>query len=434
MTAQVLCDIINAKDLKYDYVVGVPYAALPLATHVSHILDVPMLMKRKESKAYGTKKTIEGVFTPGHTVLLIEDVVTSGESIRETAEALRAEGLEVTDSVAVLDRQQGAAEGLARADINFHSLNFSLMTVKKDVRSKAFRAIRSSADAIAYFEANHRVRGYDMQVQRAHALSWNCDGTRLACGSQDRRVSVGTVDSSCRVKCTFVGQGHDDSVDQVAFHRTNPNLLASASTDKSIIIWDIRQQKTHTRLSTRAANLYGDPWSHVEVLGFIWRQEDRLHVIDGRTLSTLKSYESKTEMNEFAYHPSGKYLFVATGQGRVEIFKMPDLELVRTVVAHSGQSNCVALAVSPDGQRVAVGASDALCSIWSIEEMICERNLGRLDYPVRAVAFSSDSQLIATGSEDHSIDIAYVNDGSRYILYSFARNRRTKENASSSLT
>lgn len=57
--------------------------------------------------------------------------------------------------------------------------------------------------------------------------------------------------------------------------------------------------------------------------------------------------------------------------------RMPDLELVRTVAAHSGQSNCVALAISPDGQRVAVGASDALCSIWNIDEMICERNLGR---------------------------------------------------------
>ncbi|KAJ1363127.1 hypothetical protein KIN20_022904 [Parelaphostrongylus tenuis] len=92
---------------------------------------------------------------------------------------------------------------------------------------------------------------------------------------------------------------------------------------------------------------------------------------------------------------------------------MPELELVRTVAAHSGQSNCVALAVSPDGKRVAVGASDALCFIWSIHETICERNLGRLDYHVRAVAFTYDSQLIATGSEDHCIDIAYVNDGSR---------------------
>ncbi|EYC23492.1 hypothetical protein Y032_0015g2677 [Ancylostoma ceylanicum] len=286
------------------------------------------------------------------------------------------------------------------------------MTSARALRNKALKTIRSSADAVAYFDANRRVRGYDMQVQRAHALSWNCDGTRLACGSQDRRVAVATVDSSCRLKCTFVGQGHDDSVDQVAFHCTNPNLLASASTDKSVIIWDIRQQKTHTRLSTRAANLYVT-WSPCGRYLAYGDKEDRLHVIDGRTLSTLKSYESKTEMNEFAYHPSGKYLFVATGQGRVEIFKMPDLELVRTVAAHSGQSNCVALAVSQDGLRVAVGASDALCSIWSVDEMICERNLGRLDYPVRAVAFSHDNQLIAVGSEDHSIDIAYVNDGSR---------------------
>lgn len=121
LAAQSLCDIIVAKGLRCDYVVGVPYAALPLATLVADILDIPMLLKRKEVKAYGTKQLIEGVYKTGGRVLLIEDVVTTGESIRETAEAIRQEGMEVVDSVAVLDRQQGATEQLASANLVFHS-------------------------------------------------------------------------------------------------------------------------------------------------------------------------------------------------------------------------------------------------------------------------------------------------------------------------
>ena len=78
-----------------------------------------MLMKRKEAKAYGTKQLIEGVYQPGKTVLLVEDVVTSGESIRETAEAIRKENLKVTDAIAVLDRQQGASANLAEDKLNF---------------------------------------------------------------------------------------------------------------------------------------------------------------------------------------------------------------------------------------------------------------------------------------------------------------------------
>ncbi|CAB3408505.1 unnamed protein product [Caenorhabditis bovis] len=121
MAAQCMCDTIRSQNLKFDYVVGVPYAALPLATLVADILDIPMLMKRKEAKSYGTKQLIEGVYQAGGTVLLVEDVVTSGESIRETAEAIRKEGLNVNDAIAVLDRQQGATNNLAADKINFLS-------------------------------------------------------------------------------------------------------------------------------------------------------------------------------------------------------------------------------------------------------------------------------------------------------------------------
>jgi len=110
------------RNLKFDRLAGLPYAAIPIATAVSLAGDYPMIYPRKEVKAYGTKAEIEGEFHAGETALIIDDLATTGGSKFEAIEKLTGAGLVVKDVVVLVDRQSGAKESLARAGYAMHAV------------------------------------------------------------------------------------------------------------------------------------------------------------------------------------------------------------------------------------------------------------------------------------------------------------------------
>jgi uridine monophosphate synthetase len=105
-----------------DRIAGIPYAGLPLAVAASLAGGIPLIYPRREEKAYGTRRRIEGAFHAGERVVVIDDIVTDGASKLEAIEPLEAAGLVVEDLVVLVDREQGGRERLASKGYRLHAV------------------------------------------------------------------------------------------------------------------------------------------------------------------------------------------------------------------------------------------------------------------------------------------------------------------------
>ncbi len=105
---------------KCDLLADIPTAITPVVAVLSQKTGIPMVTPR-EPKAHGSGAKIDGVFTPGQTVALFDDLITKADSKFEAISVLQAAGLVVKDVFVFVDREQGGAQQLAEKGYNLHA-------------------------------------------------------------------------------------------------------------------------------------------------------------------------------------------------------------------------------------------------------------------------------------------------------------------------
>jgi orotate phosphoribosyltransferase len=125
LLGEVLYDHI--KDFEFDAIGGLAVGAVPIVTSVviscyRHERSVEGFWVREERKSHGTRKLIEGRLPEHANVIIVDDVVTSGNSVLKAIDAIEAKGARVVRVVAIVDREEGAAETLKSRGYSYDSI------------------------------------------------------------------------------------------------------------------------------------------------------------------------------------------------------------------------------------------------------------------------------------------------------------------------
>jgi len=114
--AETLLSMLKPGMGPFALVAGVPFGGLHFATAFSLLTNTPLIYLHPARN--GQDEVIEGKYVPGVHVLIIDDLITHGTSVIETATRLRAAGLKVQDAIVLVDRKQGGRERLRQHGIN----------------------------------------------------------------------------------------------------------------------------------------------------------------------------------------------------------------------------------------------------------------------------------------------------------------------------
>lgn len=269
------------------------------------------------------------------------------------------------------------------------------------------------------------IKNFTLKTAEGHTspsikdVAWNSTGSRVATACTDRTVRVwyperipdktGRGNRNQATGYTWELKGHTAAVEQISWDPTHSDRLASASSDKTVKVWEYRMIKQLFSVECTAAVLHVcySPDGRLLATG---TKDERVSIIDVATQRIIHSWqETRTSIHQIVWSHSGHLLCLSTQQGTVMIYETATWKYIHEIEGNTSSVFC--LEFDPRGRYLAVGGADAVISLWDLQDWICVRTFTNLTHPIRSLSFSFDGQYLASGSEDTFVDISLVETG-----------------------
>lgn len=241
--------------------------------------------------------------------------------------------------------------------------------------------------------ANHEVRELTGHKHKVLTLGWNCNGKRLASGAADGSIKIWRIDPKHgrpeRSEADLVG--HTAAVTYIRWDPLNIERLATMSNDKTLRLWDARSSKC-----------LGSVTSNNQLLSMTWRPDgsvimvvdksDSVLAVDTRTVKVTRTVRYHVEINELLWMKDGKHVFIAMGDGSVQVTTYPGFEALRSFSGHS--TSVYHLCLDPIGRYLATGATDACIALWDLTDLVCVRTFVGMDNEINNLSFTPDGRYL----------------------------------------
>lgn len=286
------------------------------------------------------------------------------------------------------------------------------VVVEKKVEEKAPFSQPQTQTAAAPVEAGllYTLEGHTKEVT---SLDFSTDGTLLASASDDRNIRLWEVSTGKPLRNLDLGKEFDGDVQDVKFVPKSP--LVAGITQTQLWVW-----QALNGVKQKALKIQSNIFNSLENLAFssdgafvaisvsngstqIWK------VSDWSLLHTVKNKAFMVMGGNLAFSPDGQVLATTSlNSAKIWLWRVSDGSLLHTLEEDSG--NITGVAISPDSSLLAAASEDNNVRLWRISDGTLQFVIQAHDRMARCVAFSPNGVALASGSDDKTIKLWHTSD------------------------